>query len=614
MKTIQAVTNIRPLTTKEKQGIAVSFVTTPTGEILPVSFYYDDVWDFSSVIPHATKQWWDTKIRWDSAPSEWRESLRECIAASMVHAPEGGLTLSPSVLPKAYVYLNSFAKWCSSLGLKNPGEVTPFHMATYLNKLTADGIQNRSISTYLNIIRRLYTLREHITTPLPKITSEAILPIPAISNEDARLRRTKIIPLSEAKSLFQAALELIDNAHSDIDLKEEIDKSWLKHRGKKAKAEWNKTIRASLLKQHGFSDIKEFRSRIVDIRTSCYIILALTTGCRVHELGDIRVGCVYSQNISGKNFWWLKSWTRKIFDKPTRWLTSPISKKVSIVLERLSEGERRRIKERISLLKEQLDSQRDNSTKAKVILEILKLRRNQDRLFLTASGETIDSKTHNKQLNAFARRIGINSTSELSTHRFRRTYAALIVNLDKGSGIDIFTLKIHFHHASIENTEWYATLDNADRKLLELINEERDEFDFEVASHWLDLDTPLTGGFGSRIKEWTANSHLPMFFKDHREMVLSLTEGMHLRSTGHSWSLSGMTGCGGKGLFEPSTCGQCNEAVIDDSHWPAWIAIRDQQLELIDREDIGPGGRIKAQAALSKSNDILAKLIHPRLT
>jgi hypothetical protein len=176
----------------------------------------------------------------------------------------------------------------------------------------------------------------------------------------------------------------------------------------------------------------------------------------------------------------------------------------------------------------------------------------------------------------------------LHTHRFRRTYAVIVVRLNKGIRVDLVTLKEHFKHASVLMTEWYASLSDADRELLGIIDDEVDLFDGALVDHWLQPETPLAGGLGARIKAYAGRHHKPIIFKSR-------------------------TGCGGQGLFEATRCADCGHAVIDDSHVPIWQGIRAQQQELLALDDIGPGGRQRVSDALSKAEEVLGSLIGTEL-
>lgn len=175
--------------------------------------------------------------------------------------------------------------------------------------------------------------------------------------------------------------------------------------------------------------------------------------------------------------------------------------------------------------------------------------------------------------------------------------------------MDLVTLKEHLKQASVLMTEWNASLSDADRELLGIIDDEVDLFDGALVDHWLQPETPLAGGFGDGIKAYAGRHHKPIFSKSRQAFLESIRDGSSIRATGHGWCLAERSGCGGQGLFEATRCADCGHAVIDDSHVPIRQGIRAQQQELLTRDDIGPGGRQKAADALAKAEVVLGTLL-----
>jgi hypothetical protein len=105
---------------------------------------------------------------------------------------------------------------------------------------------------------------------------------------------------------------------------------------------------------------------------------------------------------------------------------------------------------------------------------------------------------------------------------------------------------------------------------MSLIEAEEDYFDLALVDHWMEASTPLAGGLGKRIRSYAGKHHQPIFFKSRRDFVDSIREGLHIRSTGHSWCLAEAQDCGGYGLFDAPTCANCGNAVIDNSFTEVW--------------------------------------------
>lgn len=602
------------LSERERNALVVTYTRGPDGMVHPLSRYGDDVWDFTPLFPHAARGDTDKRIDWTKVPAEWVALLKDSLATFVRVRRPGGLRLDPATLPKRFVTLNAFAKWCSANGIERYSQATPFDLARYLQKLRDDRVYDRTLSGHMQLLRRVYDMREHLFDSFSdatarEISSENLGPLWEPDADDAR--RTELLPMAEAAALFTAALDVLGGADRVLDVRDELEGTWAAQRGRAERKHWGETVKRPRVVAAGFKDVYAFESRLMDIRTAAYIVLAQSTGCRVHELGDAKVGCVFEEVIDGVTYCWLKASTRKIGDGPEKWLAPEVARHAARVLERHSAPLREQLKTRLIELEIAYASQK--AGRAPLATEITEVKRNVDRLFLSAGpggkiGST-DTKCHNKQLNAFARRMRITLGSRLHTHRFRRTYAVIVVRLNKGIRVDLVTLKQHFKHASVLMTEWYSALSDADRELLGMIDDEVDLFDGALVDHWLQPGTPLSGGLGERIKAYAGRHHKPIIFKSRKAFLEGIRDGLSIRATGHSWCLAEGSGCGGQGLFEAVRCADCGHAVIDDGHIPIWQGIRAQQQELLTLDDIGPGGRQKATDALAKAEEVLGTLL-----
>lgn len=600
---------------EERDSLVMTQVSTDDDISVPVSYYGDMVWDYTPYFPHAARGKSDKEIYWEKSPLEWVESLKSVISAFTYKKPLGGIQLDPATLPKRAITLNAFAKWCSASGIRRFKDVRAFDLARYLQKLRSKGVVDRTLASHVAILRRVYDMRRFI---VDSFTDEAVS---ALRFEEVGSlwepnagddRRTELIPLREAAQLFSAALEHLNKADDLIRLRNYLDAEWSSAGTRMTRHAWGEEVKRVKVQDAGFKDVYEYESALIDIRTAVYIVLAQSTGCRVHELGDIRSGCVYSEVVNGVTYWWLKSITRKVGDGPQRWLAPEIVEKAVAILERFSQPLQLRVAAELAVAEIEYCKALPVDENRHLALRILELKRNLTRLFLSESSRGIvstDTKSHNKQLRAFAQRRGIHLASHLSTHRFRRTYAVIVVHLNKGHRIDLVTLQHHYKHASMLMTEWYAELPETDKELYELIEEETDYFDLALVSHWMEDATPLAGGLGSRIKAYPSRHHKPMFFKSHKAFVESIREGLNIRSTGHSWCLADAKDCGGHGLFEAPRCDGCAHGVIDGHFTDVWQNLREQQTELIELDDIGPAGQEKVRKSLAAADAVLAKLM-----
>jgi len=610
------LTQARPtaLSAAEQDQLVITYVKLPGGEEIPLSLYGDAVWSFAANSPHAARGKQDSEIVWAKTPAEWLPWMKSAAATFMCRAAPGGQQLDAATIPKRHVTLNAFAKWCNSCGIERFSKVRAFDLNRYVQKLRDDGLYDRSLGHHIAILRKVYELRAHL---LDSFTDEAVSALrfdelgPLWEPDADNTRRTELIPLAEASALFVAALTHLEAAPDLLRLRDKLVEQWEDAKGRTGRKDWGERVKRPAVRAAGFQSATAFESALCDIRTAAYIVLGITTGCRVHELGEAKVGCIYSEQVDGETYWWLKAATRKIGDGPMRWLAPELAKRAADALEWHSAPLRRRIALELAETRPKLVTEANRVKRGRLAEKILVLERNADRLFLSESQRGVvstDTKSHNKQLNAFAERKRIKLESPLATHRFRRTYAVIVVHLNKGQRIDLVTLQRHFGHATVLMTEWYAELSQTDRDLFELIESETDYFDLSLVDHWLETSTPLAGGFGARIKAYAGKHHQPIFFKSRREFVESLCDGINIRSTGHSWCLVEAMDCGGQGLFEAPTCGGCANGAIDSNFREVWQNIRKDHEDLVNLTDIGPGGRTKAEMGLATAEAILSQL------
>ncbi|WP_295004783.1 tyrosine-type recombinase/integrase [uncultured Dechloromonas sp.] len=611
--------NIRALPTAVRNAFVITYLPGPDGSKHTVSKYGDMIWDFRPLFPHAARGKADKFILWERAPASWRASLKGALHAFMMFARPGGISLEPATLPKRFVTLNAFAKWCDAQGIGNFASVSPFDVVRYIEKLRSEGNYDRTIGNHVSLLRRVYEMREYLNDCFSaqaarELSSKALGPLWEPEADEAR--RTELIPLPEAAALFSASLKVLEDASRVLALRDALEDDWNAQQVEVGRQHWGASVKHPEVRKAGFEDVYAFESRLNDIRTAAYIVLAQSTGCRVHELGDARVGCVYDKVEDGIRYYWLKSSTRKIGDGPVKWLAPEVAQQAAKILEWHSAPLRKIVCEQLKLSQAAYCAlPPHDERRAELALEILELERNVDRLFLslTAGNQVSSTATyaHNKQLNAFAKRMGIQLSSRLHTHRFRRTYAVIVVRLNKGVRVDLITLRHHFKHSSLLMTEWYAGLSDADLELLELLEEENDIFDMALVEDWLEPGARLAGGLGAKIKAYAGKHHEPIVFKSRKEFLEVVRDGMKIRGTGHSWCLAENDDCGGQGLFEAFRCGDCGNSVIDENQLPIWECIRAQQLELLEMDDIGPGGRTKALAALKRADAVLDGLLEP---
>lgn len=195
----------------------------------------------------------------------------------------------------------------------------------------------------------------------------------------------------------------------------------------------------------------------------------------------------------------------------------------------------------------------------------------------------------------------------LYAHQFRRTYAHFVARSELG---DLLTLRDHFGHWSIDMTTYYADGGaneyESDTELLEMVTQEKLARQSEVIGDYLESDVPLANG-GHWLKDWRASVRTAA---NKEELIKEYAGTVTLNGTGHSWCVGNArgTGCGGLCVFEAQMCVECSYGIIGQEHRPVWEGIREQQQEALALDDMGPGGRSRAQTILDYAEKVLRRL------
>lgn len=141
---------------------------------------------------------------------------------------------------------------------------------------------------------------------------------------------------------------------------------------------------------------------------------------------------------------------------------------------------------------------------------------------------------------------------------------------------------------------------------LELYDEIYAAFDEKcqaIVGHWLEQDTPLSGGMGEHVRQTRSRTEKTRTYKDRREMVQAISELVYLRSTGIAWCTNdtGVDCAGGQ-------CEDCEHGCIDDNHKPFWEGLYQQQIELRQIEDLDASGSKTVERTMERCEKVLADL------
>lgn len=178
-------------------------------------------------------------------------------------------------------------------------------------------------------------------------------------------------------------------------------------------------------------------------------------------------------------------------------------------------------------------------------------------------------------MRAFAEHVGVDW--RLSTHQFRRTFAANVANHVLG---DLIYLKHHYKHWSMDMTALYALNTQQEQELFDEVLQAVREKKIRIIEHWLDDDYMIAGGAGTTVKAFRAKHRLETV-ATRKNLAEDTADVVTIRSTGQGWCLASDAGCGGQGLYESTRCLACRNGVIDSSHIRVWEGILGHQQELL---------------------------------
>ncbi len=155
----------------------------------------------------------------------------------------------------------------------------------------------------------------------------------------------------------------------------------------------------------------------------------------------------------------------------------------------------------------------------------------------------------------------------------------------------------------------YAFNEEQDIELYDEIAKEIKTYKIERVAEFLEEDTILTGGLANRLISFRTNSEMVKTFESRAEMAEKISDTVHLRSTGHSWCTSDVSGCGGKSVIEGTRCVDCDDSIIErERHGAYFKGVYIQQLELRQIKDIGEAGKQRVERDIERCERVLKDL------
>jgi len=574
---------------------------TIDGMYVTLSCYGDDVWFFPDVLFPSSIAECNRKIDFNIIKNKkFISALKLAMMRYYYLGRPGYKRPRGTSLIKVFRHCAVFLNYLADKNILELSEVSAFVGVQYAEHsrmqpgLKAERNTPVSVSQRLIAVESLYELllnsRYAFSHPWPDATTGQLAGPPPVPGG-----KTLIIPDEHLRVLMKKSTSLLSNS-DDILLNMNRLSWWVEKK-------YSQEIIDHLLSLCGYhGGAKGLNEEIFHLRSACALIVLITTGIRAHEILSLEVGCCFSTtDEDGTKYCWIRGVSTKTGVGATEWLCPAICHQAVIVLEKISKPLRNMLSENV------MSSQVDISP-----LKASKNYQNKNKLFLLKplnkkiSIRPLNFPTFQADLKKFVLHCGVQWN--FSTHQCRRTFAVYVVKNALG---DLRYLRDHFKHWSIDMTAMYAENELQDKELFGEIYVAACDEKYKKIRHWLDPDTPLSGGMAQTIKVFRSKGESIRYYKNHSEMVQNVSESIYLRATGVAWCTADLGGCDGGKAFDNTKCGDCRHSVIDDRFLPRWKAIYNQQLELIQLEDIGIAGKDLAHRALDRCKKVLTELGAP---
>ncbi|WP_130927205.1 integrase [Pseudomonas sp. Sample_14] len=593
---------------KSKFDALIISATQVDGQWVTLSHYGDDVWQlggFTSNVPAS-----HTRLDFGTLPQAFRAMMKAVLyrysrrGRRLTGAPKGAM------LRQTFIDAKPFLRHLEALKLDHLGAVTPLICATYVAACKAHRQVNRKdkplsqkglYSRFL-VIEALHELSHFTEDPMPQHPwpETSARAMAGLIGRGAPTSTTPLMPDDVFCTLFDRAYQQVQRGPQLLDLRDAL--VTVESQQKRLSA--FDIIRAKnhhLDIQGWEGGLRAFNTALTDLRTSCYIVIASTSGCRNHELANLCSGAHHrTQDDEGIVYHWMQSRSDKTDAGIHDWMIPEAAVRTLRLMERWCAPYQAMITTEIALRR------RTNPHDP----QIVEAHKHRHALFLgvTSGGtqaRTLSNANWNVYLKAFAKDCGM--SWNLTSHQFRRKFANYAAHSRFG---DLRYLKEHYAHWSLDMTLGYAMDDSwgqhLDLDLYADIRGELEDIKLGVVDNWLG-EEPLAGGYGRALKHWQREPQNLLIFKDHASMLKSIAESTAIRSNGHAWCTADNGGCLGNTL-ERTRCGNCDHAVIGRGHAAIHRGLYDDLKGLLQCQDIGEGGRQRVQRDLNRCRDVLAQL------
>jgi integrase len=601
--------DVRGLSEFERDALIVSS-TQVDGKWVILSRYGDINWQlvgFASNVVMSRK-----RLDFSSIPPAFRVVMKAMVYRYLRRGRRSGVRPKGGSIKNLFQCALPFLHHLEALKLDHICSATPMVCGTYVNTCKAyrqtkrfkgKPLSQNGMEQRFQAVEALYELSQYTDDrmpmhPWPETSAKALAGRTGRGPKDSS--KTLLIPDDVFCVLFKRAYQEIERGHQLLDLRDALDALTTQRKGQPVSTlNVAKNFQLDALGWEG--GLRKLKKALVDLRTSCYIVVASTSGCRNHELTNLQSGAHHrTEDDEGTTYHWMRSLSEKTGAGMHDWMIPEAAVRALRLMERWSAPYQAMIAAEI------VQRRRANPYDP----QIVEAQKHRHALFLavdkkTNQVRTLSNSNWNHNLKAFTKNCGL--SWNLSSHQFRRKFANYAAHSRFG---DLRYLKEHYAHWSLDMTLSYAMDDtwgqHLDLELYADIQGEVEDIKLGVVENWLG-DESLAGGYGNALKQWQREPQNLLIFKDHASMLRSISESTAIRSNGHAWCTADNDGCVGNTL-ERTRCGDCNHAVIGRGHAAIYQRLYDDLKGLLHCTDIGEGGRQRVERNLNRCRDVLAQL------
>lgn len=595
----QQPTSLIGLSQQTRNEVVVTAVVDDSGEEHVLSRFGDEIWDLSPELAAKNRPASMRKIAWPTdVPQALVYDAKAAVYCALRQGRRGGDWSASSawnVGSQAAVIL----RYVTSLGLINFSQVRALHLIDYIaefKKLIASPTLNLRIA----IIDLVWSFQQEMFHPLPEhpFGGKALYDVVGWAEGQSSLvgktGKTPVIPPSIQKRLWEYGESVIETASQILNAR---------HQGL----------------------IEGSSPSLTALRDVILYQLQITSGTRNSESTGVTNGCWWSEErtlLDGSKvvFHWIR--TREIKTTGGKEMDYLVPGEIFSsleILQKYAEPLQQRLKQEAHWLSGLLAGGADSEGRllngtsiAQTVQRLNHVREIGQHMLLSISKADSDHLGTGSRVEVMSveacggalKRMVHDAGVEwkIANHQCRRTFAWNVANSRLGR-MGLVFLKWQLKHASISWTQLYAANPHQDQALYQEFGDAMWESKIELIRSWQSADMRLSGGAGKKLMQSRATP-----VRDLKQLIEATADSVTLRSTGHAWCMSGTQGCHGQGVYDPTMCGGCSQAVIDESQSGSWQMIHLDNLRLAAITDCGPAVEAKGKKAIEVSTQVLKDL------